>query len=860
MPEWDALSVDPHHLTPMMQHYVTLKRQYPQAIILYRLGDFYETFFQDAQTVSQELELVLTGREGGSLGRIPMAGIPHHALERYAAQLVSKGFSIAICEQMEPADQAKGLVRREVTRLITPGTLLEEGLLPARENNYLVAVVLQPGRQGVSWGLAYTDISTGELAVTQHQGMDTLVNELLRLRPAEVLVPVEAPTGLIRPGSVSAQLPPEFPPQFCYTLSAQAPFEWVTAQQELMTTLRVRSLEGFGCQALPLAVRAAGGLVHYLGETQKGIPIPLESLHTYSLSQYVQLDAQTRRNLELTQTVRDGLLTGSLLWALDRTRTAMGGRMLRRWLLQPLLDLQAIGERQEVIAELLPQPALRTRLQELLQDIYDLERLATRVGTGTATARDLVSLGHSLAKGPALAELLRECHSDLCVVLHTWDPELDHLSQTIVHTLVPHPPLILTEGGLIRDGVEPAIDQLRQQILEDQEWIANLEKSERARSGITTLKVGFTKAFGYYIAISRAKSQHVPADYIRKQTLVNEERYVTPELKERETRILHAQTELYQLEYDCLVRLRSHVGSQASPIRQLATRIAALDALAGLTEVAAQYGYCRPQITPDRTLHIQEGRHPVVEQLLPAGLFVPNTVRLGAAGSPDLMVLTGANMTGKSTFLRQTGLIQVMAQMGSYVPATTATLGLCDRVFTRVGAVDDLATGQSTFMVEMNETANILNHATPHSLVLLDEIGRGTATFDGLAIAWSVAEYLAVHLGSRTIFATHYHELNELASLLPNVANFQVTVKELDHEIIFLHRVEPGGASRSYGIEVGRMAGLPTSVIQRAREVLTQIEKHSHIAVGLRHRFGGSKTPKASPPPSDQLPLFSGGS
>ena len=850
MGEWDALTVDPSHLTPMMQHYVSLKRQYPQAVLLYRMGDFYETFFQDAQILARELELTLTGREAGSLGRVPMAGIPHQALERYAAQLVAKGLSIAVCDQMEPAEQAKGLVRREVTRLITPGTVLEEGLLPPRQNNYLVAVVLHKH----AWGLAYADVSTGELATTQGEGIEVLGQELLRLQPAEILWPTDAPSSL---SQVSAPIPAELPSQFCYTLCGQAAFELTAARQEIYLGLGVKSLEGFGCQDLPLAVRAVGGLLHYLSETQKGMPLPFDGLRTYHLREFLYLDPQTRRNLELTQTVRDGLLTGSLLWALDRTCTAMGGRMLRRWLVQPLLDPEQIRARQDLIGEFLGHPRLRQEVQSLLKGIYDLERLGTRAGAGTATARDLVSLGHSLARLPQLGELLAPCTSSLCTPLQDLDPCLLRLSGQILATLVENPPLVITEGGLIRNGVDATIDQLRQGIQADQSWITTLEKTERERTGIPTLKVGFTKAFGYYLSISRAKSHQVPRDYIRKQTLVNEERYITPELKERETRILHAQTDLHQQEYDCFVRLRQQVGSHAPLIRQVASWVAQVDVLAGLAEVAAQYDYCCPEITTDRRLMITEGRHPVLEQLIPRGLFVPNAVQLGAAGSPDLIILTGANMTGKSTFLRQIGLIQVMAQMGSYVPAQQASLGICDRIFTRVGAVDDLATGQSTFMVEMNETANILHHATPKSLVLLDEIGRGTATFDGLAIAWAVAEYLAVSLGSRSLFATHYHELNELANLLPNVANFQVAVKELEHEIIFLHKVVPGGASRSYGIEVGRMAGLPGVVIERARQVLGQIESHSHIAVGLRQRFTDPKPRSKRVTPTDQLPLFS---
>jgi DNA mismatch repair protein MutS len=834
----DRTTVDRELLTPMMRHYVETKDEYPQALLLYRVGDFYETFFEDACTIAQALELVLTSKEGGKeVGRVTMAGIPHHALDRYCRTLVEKGFAVAICDQVEDPALAQGLVKREVTRVITPGTVLDEGMLKARANNFLVALV-QAGQQ---WGLAYADISTGEFWTTQVNDQEQLVQELFRLQPSEVLFPTEAMDvqRLLRPGESSDVLPEGLPNQFCYTLRSQMTFGLAEARQRIQELFKVRSLEGFGCEHLPLAVRAAGGLLTYLAETQKETPIPLQPLCTYTLAEYLVLDHQTRRNLEITQTVRDGTFHGSLLWALDRTATAMGGRALRRWLLQPLLDLEAIVARQETLAELVGNPILRQQIQTQLQNIYDLERLAGRAGSGTANARDLVALADSLERLTDLAYLVRNGTSSYLTAIQTVPPELDQLAQTLRASLMASPPIILTEGNLIRDGVNADIDRLRQQVESDQHWIADLERIERDRTGISTLKVGFNKAFGYYISISRAKNHNPPQDYIRKQTLTNEERYITPELKEREARILTAQTELFQLEYDVFLQLRTAVGELAELIRTTAIAVAAVDVLTGLAEVAIYQGYCRPTITHDRGMAIQDGRHPVVEQSLPAGFFVPNSAELGRgqtadAEHPDLIILTGPNASGKSCYLRQIGLIQLLAQTGSFVPATAARLGICDRIFTRVGAVDDLATGQSTFMVEMNETANILNHASDHSLVLLDEIGRGTATFDGLAIAWSVAEYLATAVQAQTIFATHYHELNELASILENVANYQVVVKEMADQIIFLHKVQPGGASRSYGIEAGRLAGLPATVIQRAKQVMHQIEQHSKIAVGLR--------------------------
>ena len=831
----DCSNIDRTKLSPMYQHYVEVKEQYPNALLLYRVGDFFECFFQDAVTIARELELVQTSKEGGKeLGRVAMTGVPHHALERYSTMLVEKGYAVAICDQVEDAKVAtaeKRMVRREIQKLLTPGTLTDDGMLQARQNNFLAAIVVA----GEHWGLAYADISTGEFFTTQSNELSALTLELLRLQPSEVLLPANAPdiSGLLRPGEKSEYLADYLPDSFCYSLRSQQPFTLVEASQRLKDTFAVSSLEGMGCADIPLGVRAAGGLLEYVEDTQKAYQVPLQPLRTYSLADYLILDHQTRRNLEITQTIRDNTFHGSLLWALDRTSTAMGGRALRRWILQPLVDLKGIAARQDTIKELVENTSMRQDLRAMLRKIYDIERLSGRVGAGTANARDLLALSESLIKLSDLSAIASFGNSVFLKALHKIPPELEQLGVFVSERLVETPPLHLKEGGIIKDGIDPRLDEIRQRLEDDKQWLTNLEVTERERVGVANIKVGYNKTFGYYISMPRSKASQAPDNYQRKQTLTNEERYITSELKERETRILTAKDDLNNLEYDIFTELRAKVAEKAREIRSISKAVAAIDVLAGLAEIAVYQNYCCPEIVSGREINIVEGRHPVVEQSLGEGFFVPNSAQIGEQ-HPDLIILTGPNASGKSCYLRQIGLIQLIAQIGSFVPATEARLAICDRIFTRVGAVDDLATGQSTFMVEMNETANILNHATPKSLILLDEIGRGTATFDGLSIAWAVAEYLATDIQGRTIFATHYHELNELASILTNVANYQVTVKEMSDKIIFLHQVTPGGADKSYGIEAGRLAGLPTSVISRAKQVMGQIEKHSKIALGLR--------------------------
>lgn len=616
----DHRTVDRTKLSQMYQHYIETKEKYPHAVLLYRVGDFFECYFEDAVTLAQELELVLTSKQAGEQGRVAMSGVPHHSWERHATLLVEKGYAVVICDQVEDAAEAAGrLVRREITRILTPGTLLEDGMLKASRNNYLASVVIAANH----WGLAYADISTGEFLTTQGSDLEHLTQELMRLQPSEVLIPTNAPDlgSLLRPGEKSPHLPECLPPNFCYALRSQIPFSAGEARSRLLQKFKMRSLEGLGCDHLPLAVRAAGGLLEYLEDTQKENPVPLQALRTYTLTDYMIVDHQTRRNLEITQTVRDGTFIGSLLWALDRTSTAMGSRALRRWLLQPLLDVKGIRSRQETIEELVENTMLRQDLRQLLRQIYDLERLTGRAGSGTANARDLMALADSLSRLPQLASLVAEARSPFLKALQKVPAVLENLAQKIHVHLVESPPIQIKEGGLIRAGVNSLLDERKATVEGDQQWIANLEVDERARTGIPTLKVGFNKTFGYYISISRAKADQVPNNYIRKQTLTNEERYITPELKEREARILTARDDLNQLEYEIFVALRDEVGKEAEVIRNLSRAVAAADVLCGLAELAVHQGYCRPSMIEGREILIVDGRHPVVETVASGGVF-----------------------------------------------------------------------------------------------------------------------------------------------------------------------------------------------------------------------------------------------
>ncbi|BDG60000.1 DNA mismatch repair protein MutS [Caldinitratiruptor microaerophilus] len=806
-------------LTPMFAQYREFKQQYPDALLLFRLGDFYELFFEDAEVAARELDLVLTGRDGGkALGRVPMCGVPYHSADAYIARLIERGHKVAICEQMEDPRQAKGLVRREVIRVVTPGTLVEPRSLEEKESHFLAAVC--QGRTG--FGLAYADLSTGEFAACElsgAHGLRQLVEELGRIEPREVLLE----PGLERAPGITAPLERMGAALTPYGSGA---FRHEAAYRLLCRHFGTHSLRGFGAEDKELAVRAAGAVLQYLEETQKTTLGHITALNVYYPGSYLVLDPATRRNLELTRALRDGGRRGTLLEVLDRTVTAMGGRLLRAWLEQPLLDLAAIRARHEAVGELVQAPLLRGELRSLLGDMRDVERLAGRVAYGSAGPRDLVALGRSLAVLPSLRVLLEEAGSPRLVELRERLDLLDDVRDLLGRAIADDPPVSPTEGGVIRDGFDEEVDRLRAAARDGKSWIAALEARERERTGIKSLKVGYNKVFGYYIEVTRANLAAVPDDYQRRQTLAGAERFVTPDLKAMEEQVLGAEERLAAREYELFAEVRRQVAAQVGRIQASARAVAEIDVLAALAEVAAVYGYTRPVVDHGEVIEIQGGRHPVLERVLPEGRFVPNDCLLDT-GENRLLLITGPNMGGKSTYMRQVALITLMAQMGSFVPAQAARIGLVDRIFTRVGASDDLATGQSTFMVEMSEVAAILHAATRRSLIVLDEIGRGTATFDGLSIAWAVAEYVAdpTRIGARTLFATHYHELCELEGLLPGVKNYSVAVREKGDEITFLYQIVRGGADRSYGIQVARLAGLPRAVVDRAREILATLEQ-----------------------------------
>jgi DNA mismatch repair protein MutS len=803
--------------TPMMQQYRDAKERHPGMILLFRAGDFYELFYDDAELVSRVLGITLTSRDKV----IPMAGFPHHALETHLRKLLRAGHRVAVCDQVEEASQAKGrLVRREVTRVVTPGTLTEDDLLDPRQANHLVALAPAPGVRGAV-GLAWVELSTG-LFQAADVARDRLADELTRLAPSECLV-AEMASAAEASGLMDRLR--ELLPTLTVTPRPDWTFDPASARAALYSHFGVSTLAGFGFDDAQPCLAAAGALLLYLKETLKASLAHLNRLRPYLEGRYLFLDEVTRRSLELTRTLRDNSRIGSLLEVIDRTVTPMGARLLQQWLLSPLAERSASNARLDAVAELLDDHSLRQDLRAGLNQAFDLQRLTARVCTGRASPKDLASISRTLALLPRLKARVTARRSVFLIDLESRLELCPDLREALEAALVDDPPLSPREGGVIRRGYDAELDELHGIASSGKEWIARFQADEIRRTGIGSLKVGYNQVFGYYIEITHTHANRVPADYQRKQTLKNAERYITPELKAYEEKVLSAQEKIYQREYDLFVALRERVAEQTARLMQTAEVLATLDTLASLAELAAERGYCRPELLDEPIMEIHDGRHPVLDQTLPPGTFVPNDVRMGSEGGTFLLI-TGPNMGGKSVYIRQIALLTLLAQMGSFVPARRARIGLADRIFTRVGASDELSRAQSTFMVEMTEAANILNNATERSLVILDEIGRGTSTYDGVSLAWGITEYLHDAIGCRTLFATHYHELAQLAERMPGLRNHNVLVHEAPDGIIFLHKVAPGSADKSYGIHVAQRAGVPGPVLERAREVLAELEAH----------------------------------
>ncbi len=798
-------------LSPARQQYLDIKRDYPNTIVFFRLGDFYETFDEDAEITARELDIVLTSRSVGKGERAPLAGIPYHAVENYLARLIEKGYHVAICEQVGDAP-VKGLFSRKVVRVVTPGTVTEPGLLPGDSNNYLASVIIDASSPtGGTASVSYADITTGEFAVTELP-LESLRAELTRLHPAEIL----HSDHQIIPDGITAH----------FTSYPSWKFEPGKCTETLLTHFKASTLDGFGLRSASLSVRAAGAIVQYLKETQPDSLTLLTSLRSYSINEFMTLDAATRRNLELDETLR-GERKGSLLGALDLAITPMGKRMMHQWVSQPLLNVDKIVKRQNGVQYFFDNGMVRAELRADFKPLADLERLVNRVMAGQAQPRDLVAMRSTLGELPKIKEV-----SSNSVISNSWSVCEDELT-LLQNAIDDDPPSTLQNTGIIRSGYSQELDSVIDASKHARDWIANLESVEREKTGIKTLKVGYNKVFGYYIEISRGAAERAPESYIRKQTLVNAERFITPEMKEYETLVLNAEDRIREIELRLFKEVCTTIAKSAHRMLDTARAIAELDVLSALAEVAALGGYVKPQVHEGSGLEIIEGRHPVVEQSLRGERYIPNDVIF--ENGEIVRVITGPNMSGKSTYLRQTALIALMAQMGSFVPADSAKIGLVDRIFTRIGAQDEIHAGQSTFMVEMLETANILHHATARSLLILDEIGRGTSTYDGVSIAWAVIEFIHnhPHLRAKTLFATHYHELTQLAELLPGIRNYNVAVSEADGNVVFLHKIIPGGADRSYGIHVAQLAGLPSPVIQRASEIMAELEKTSGRAVRI---------------------------
>ncbi len=833
-------------ITPMMQQYLEIKENYKDCILFFRLGDFYEMFFEDALVASKAMEITLTGKSCGLEERAPMCGVPYHACDVYIAKLVEKGFKVAICEQMEDAS-GKGIVRREVIKIITPGTVVSQAMLEERENNYLACVFLDENGSG----MAYCDISTGEIAATEwpyEAGREGVANELVKKKSREILTNIA-----VEDSAFLTALQTELGSFF--TVRPEQDYREEDAENRILRQFGVASGKGIGLDDKPMATRALGALLAYLFETQKQNLAHLTALSVYDTGNRMDLDKSTIKNLELTETLFEKKVQGSLLGVLDKTHTAMGSRQMKRWLREPLKEIKPIQERLDAVELLTEELFLRNDVKEALKQIYDLERLAGRIACGNANAKDMIALRNSIAVLPDLKGSLCGCGDALLERLEQEMSDLSSVYDLIKSAITEEPPFTIREGGLIKAGYSEELDAIKHSIHDGQAWIAGLESTERERTGIKNLKVGFNKVFGYYIEVSKSNLGLVPENYIRKQTLVNCERYITPELKDVESVVLNAETKINQLEYQLFQEIREKIQAEIGTIQKTSFAVAALDVLQSFAEVGSRLGYVKPEINEGSEISIKRGRHPVIETMIKDGMFVSNDTYLDKGGHMMLLI-TGPNMAGKSTYMRQTALIVLMAQAGCFVPADEAKIGLVDRIYTRIGASDNLAQGQSTFFVEMSELAYILNTASDRSLVILDEIGRGTSTYDGLSIAWAVVEELCSKRNVRTMFATHYHELTVLEEKIQGVCNLNVDIQEQNGDIVFLHKIVEGSASRSYGIHVAKLAGVPKSVLDAASEKLVQLERS---AAEIRQDYSLDQPETCAEPPKeeDQLSFFS---
>ena len=806
--------------SPMMQHYLATKEKYKDCILFYRLGDFYEMFFDDAVNVSRELELTLTGKDCGQEQRAPMCGIPYHAAESYIAKLVQNGHKVAICEQLEDPKLAKGIVKRDVIRVVTPGTVTESNLLEEKRNNFIMSIF----KKGIFFGIAVCDISTGDFysaEIKEENNFERLLDEISRYSPSEII----ANEMLYDCGEEISKIKERFD----VYISTEDEEKFSEETEEIYMQYALSDDKGNIIKDLekrPFAVAAINGLIKYIEDTQKTKLEHINKITIYTITKYMSLDINARRNLELTEKMRDKSKKGTLLWVLDKTATSMGGRLLRRWISDPLIDVKEINNRLEAVKEFKDDIILRGELSSSLKGVYDIERLAGKISYGSANARDLNSLKSSASKLPAIKNMLANAKSGMLRKIYDDLDTLDDIFQLIDKAIVDEPPILITEGGIIKMGYSPEIDELKTAMIDGKTWLVQLEAREREETGIKGLKVGYNKVFGYYLEVTKSYLSQVPDRYIRKQTLTGGERYITEELKELESKVLGAEEKVVALEYKAFTEIREHIKSQIQRLQKSAMAVSQLDVLCSFAQVAEDFNYCMPEVDDSGIIDVKDGRHPVIEKMLPSGAFVANDTYIDK-DSNRVSIITGPNMAGKSTYMRQVALITLMAQIGSFVPATSAHIGVVDKIFTRVGASDDLSMGQSTFMVEMMEVANILKEATANSLVVLDEIGRGTSTYDGLSIAWAVAEYIEnkEKCGAKTLFATHYHELTQLEDTLEGVKNYSIAVKEKGEDIIFLRKIIPGGTDESYGVHVARLAGVPKAVTQRANEILKKIER-----------------------------------